>query len=186
MLGLLTWIAEGPIGSRPGEPLTPAFWAHFEGVGAPTTNDNLTPGLYAGLRWISEHTPRDAVLAVNNRWQDGRETDARYCYYSAFAQRRVMLECDIGTRHIDHYLGLSAALAIPGRGPYPERTTLNTRIFFYGDAPALGIAKRLYGVSYVVVDLVHKDDANLPAVEALGKVVFANRAIVVVDVRRTV
>lgn len=58
-----------------------------------------------------------------------------------------MLECDIGTSHIDQYLGLSAALAIPGRGPYPERTTLNTRIFFYGDVPALGIAKRLYGLA---------------------------------------
>jgi hypothetical protein len=183
-IALLAWAAEGPIGSRPGQPVAPAFWGHFGGDNPPSTNDNLTPQLYAGLRWIAQHTPRNAVLAVNNRWQDLVQSDARYCYYSAFAERQVMLECDIGTNHIDQYLSLSASLATPTRGPYPERTLLNTRIFLYGDPWALGVAMARYHVSYLVLDLVHKNVANVPAVEALGKVVFANRSVVIVGVGR--
>lgn len=178
---LMTWVAEGPIGSRPGQPVEPLFWASFSGVQVPSTNYNLTPGLYAGLSWVRLHTPAGAVLAVNNRWQDGGY-DARYCYYSAFAQRSVMLECDIGTSHIDQYLDLNDALAKPTSGPYPTRTSLTTGIFHYGNRGALDIAVRRFHVSYLVLDLVHLDESNPPAVKRLGKVVFADGSVVVVKV----
>ena len=39
------------------------------------------------MRWIADNTPEDAVLAVNNRWQDAAGADPRYCYWTAFAER---------------------------------------------------------------------------------------------------
>jgi hypothetical protein len=145
-------------------------------------NYNLTPGLYQGLRWVARHTPASAIVAVTNRWQDGAHIDARYCYYSAFAERRVMLECDIGTSHIDEYLPLQAAIGEPTKGPYPLRTLLNEQIFLHGDRAALAAAVRQYGVSYLLFDRVHPDGGNLAAVERLGRVVYASPALVVVHV----
>lgn len=182
VLLLGTWVVEGPVGSRPGDPTPQPIWTFVNGTYASTANDNLTPQLYAGLHWVSGHTPPSAVLAVANRWQDSGY-DPRYCYYTAFAERRVMLECEYGTNHIDEYLPLPLALSNPTSGPYPLRALLNAEIFVHGDRTALAEARKRYGVSYLLFDRVHPAGGNLPAVERLGRVVYQNPALVVVDVR---
>ena len=183
LLALGAWIVEGPVGSRDAAPVPSAVWLAADNIYVDTTNSNMTPDLYAGLRWVAWNTPTNAIVAVTNRWLDPMGADARYCDYSAFAQRRVMLECDLGTTQIDNYLPLRLALSAPTSGPYPERTLLNEQIFVNGDRSALATAVRLYGVGYLLFDLVHPAGGNLAAVEALGRVVFANPALVVVDVR---
>ena len=58
-----------------------------------TTNSHLTPAIREGLRWIALNTDTSAVMAVNNRFLYPPKADPRYCYYTAFAERRAMLEC---------------------------------------------------------------------------------------------
>jgi hypothetical protein len=185
VLLLGTWLVEGPVGSRPGEPVPQAIWTYVDGNYASTANNNLTPQLYTGLRWVAAHTPTSAVLAVANRWQDPAYYDPRYCYYSAFAERRVMFECEYGTNHIDEYLPLSAELATPTAGPYPLRNLLTQQIFVHGNRSALAAARRQFGVSYLLFDRIHPAGGNLAAVERLGRVVYENPALVVVDVRQS-
>ncbi len=133
-------------------------------------NDNLTRPLYQGLRWVAGNTPPSAVIAVNNRFQDPGRGDAHYCYFTAFAERRAMIECAYdGTSSIYGALGDDLS-----------RLTVNGQIFGSADRAALRTAVTQYGVRYLLVDRVHGpvDERVLE----LGRVVFSNEALTVVAV----
>jgi hypothetical protein len=142
-------------------------------------NDNLTEGLWQGLVWLREHSPTDAVIAVNNA--SITETgDWRYFYYSAFAERRVFLE---GWMYSDrtHEVGYAQA-ALGQVHPFPERLALTHRLFQAADPEALEIMTTRYGVRYVLVDKVHGGGA--PGLASLGRVVFSNADVDILVVER--
>src|SRR4051812_2071499 len=139
----------------------------------------LTSDLYAGLTWIRERTPTNAVLAVNNHslHPDGR--DSKYFYYSAFAERRVELESwDYSVQTISKgYFSLPVA-----QSPFPYRLALADDVFQRGDERALRALARQYGVDYLVVDKVHGSAS--PEFAQLVPRVFSNDGIDVYEVGR--
>lgn len=142
-------------------------------------SQGLTSELFRGLAWVRDHTDEDAVLAVNNYYaRYGVHKVPTYVYYSAFAERRVFLE---GWYYapVSHALGSEAV--ITGRAlPFPDRLALNEAVFRRGDRRALRILARRYGVRYLLVDAVHRGAAA--KVRGLGRLVFANRALSVLEV----
>lgn len=58
---------------------------------AAMNNKPLTPGLYAGLSYIREHTPIDALIGSHRSFQYSPD-NPRFFYYSAFAERRILVE----------------------------------------------------------------------------------------------
>jgi hypothetical protein len=125
----------------------------------------LTPGLQRALAWIRDHTPADAVIAVNNQFSDAHRRSPDYYYYSAFGERRIFLEGWVDTIP-------AADLHDPTITPFPERLHLNDAVFYAGDARALARIKRDFGVRYLLVDRVHGPDN--PRLASLARVVLSN------------
>jgi hypothetical protein len=123
----------------------------------------MTAALYRGLVWVRSHTNQCAILAVNNHSTQAHETDSKYFYYSAFAEREVFLESWSYT-----------PIGAEGRQPYPQRLALNERAVAHGDPSALRQLARM-GVSYVLIDKLHGGGAGEPA--SVSKLVFSNRAL---------
>jgi len=136
----------------------------------------LSRGLYQGLTWIREHTPSDAVLAVNN-YREGGGTPT-YFYYSAFAERRVFLEGWLFSAESWNVLGADALTS--KQVPFPQRLRLDNRVFQHADRRALAVLRHDYGVRYLVAD--HVQGSSTPALAGLGRVAFANSAVTVYDV----
>jgi hypothetical protein len=138
-----------------------------------SAGDDVTPALHEGLEWIREHTPTDAVLAVNVHDTNRGRFDNFVT--SALAERRVFLE-----GWLYSILTREASPREVARGleqPFPERKRLNDAVFA-GDRAAAETLRRSYGVRYLVVDKLH--GARRPE---LGEVVFANSAVDVVALR---
>jgi hypothetical protein len=112
----------------------------------------LTAGLYHGLTWIRDNTRPDDVLVVSNHsiHPDGR--DSKYFYYSAFAERRVVLESwDYTVQTTEHgYFSLPAS-----KTPFPRRLALSDAAFRPANTIAIRTLVRDYGARYLVVDKVH-------------------------------
>jgi hypothetical protein len=134
----------------------------------------LTAGLQQALAWIRRHTPTNAVLAVNNQFSDSNRQSPDYYYYSAFGERRVFLEGWVDTIP-------AADLRDPRMTPFPERLRLNNAVFYVGDARALRVLQRDYGVRYLLVDRIH-GPVN-PRLARLASAVFANPSATVYAVR---
>ena len=119
VLGLAAWLAETPAFKH--RPCTRRWTAR-----SPTRrNSNLTPALHEGLRWVEGNTSPSAIMAVSNRYSTAARNDARYCYFTAFAERRAMAECS--------YDGTSTPYgALDGN---VERLRLNDAIFGPPTAP---------------------------------------------------
>lgn len=117
----------------------------------------LTYNLAQGLTWVRDHTAPSAVLAVNNLYDteikyEG-EQRAYYFYYPAFTERRVFLSSwmyTTRTMQIGH-----AKVKKQKIQPFPERYSLNQRLFQQADQRALDIIRRDYGVQYLLVDKIH-------------------------------
>jgi hypothetical protein len=112
----------------------------------------LTSGLYRGLTWIRDNTSPDAVLVVNNHSLYPDVRDSKYFYYSAFAQRRVVLESwDYSERTIK-----AGNFSLPGwKSPFPERLRLSRAVFQRADPLAIRALARRFGARYLVADKVH-------------------------------
>ena len=141
-------------------------------AGKPVYNQELmglTSGLYSGLLWIREHTPTNAVLAVNNHSLHFDNRDSKYFYYSAFAQRRVVLESW-------DYTAQAAASGLfsldTAHTPFLHRLTLSDLAFGTSDENAIRALAREYGADYLVVDKVHRSAPPLRARNVRG--VFSN------------
>src|SRR5207253_5263346 len=121
-------------------------------AGKPLYDDEyrgLTGGLYQGLHWVRAHTPTNSILAVNNHSLYPDNRDSKYFYYSAFAQRRVVLESW-------DYTAQAAASGLfsldASRTPFVHRLTLSDLVFRAADENALRSLRRDYGAEYVLVD----------------------------------
>ncbi len=130
----------------------------------------LTPGLQAALRWVRDHTPTSAVLAVNNQYSDGRRQDPTYYYYSAFGERRVFLEGWVDTIP-------DAGYNDPELTPFPRRYLLNIAVFGDADRAALETMRRRYDVDYLFVDRIHGPVD--PGLARLGTRVFENASAII-------
>jgi hypothetical protein len=139
----------------------------------------LTSGLYDGLTWIRDHTSPNAVLAVNNHSLSPDQSDSKYFYYSAFAERRVELESwDYSEQTIRQgYFSLPAALT-----PFPRRLALANAVFHRGDERALRTLGREFDVRYLVADKVHGSVS--PVFPELVPRVFSNDDIDVYAIGR--
>ena len=111
---------------------------------------NITQGSLAGLRWIRDNTPDDAIVAFNNGYS--HKNSARNCAYTAFSERRAMLECEYGIGPFRYFPPLADVLAGTADHPQAERSRLTQSIFRRGDPASIEKAHRLYGVDYLVVD----------------------------------
>jgi hypothetical protein len=184
-VALIPWAADGPPPLIPATPTSPALYRKLDGLQTWTSpGSNLTPGLFSDYNWLATHTPKDAVLATNNRWIDTAQTDARYFYVSAFARRRTLLEGYYGAPSGAYKFASQAELQKnPRAGTYGDRAAAIQAIFVKGDRRALQAAKARYGVSYLVLDLIHRGPASAARVAALGRVVHRSPSTIVVDVR---
>jgi hypothetical protein len=122
----------------------------------------VSPELVEGLEWIRDNTSDDAVLVVNN-------TDPTFSAYSAFAERRVLLE------------GWAYSSRIEGdpetSQPYPARFRLSQAAAARGDRRALVRLADRYPDVYVVQDRLNVSDRRpLPRPAA---VVYSNPDIAV-------
>ena len=112
----------------------------------------LTPGLFTGLRWVRDNTKTSDVFVVNNHsiHPDGR--DSKYFYYSAFAERRFVLESWDYTQATTN----RGAFSLPAdESPFPHRLKLTNDVFRHADPIAMRALQRQYGAKYLVVDKIH-------------------------------
>lgn len=131
----------------------------------------MTAPLYDGLIWVRDHTKPCDVLAVNNHYTYAHskyDTSAVavlsfYEYYSAFTERRFLLESWYTTPR-----GVREA------SPYPARLALNDKAVVDGSPSALREIAR-DGVSYVLVDKTHGTGA--PESASVSRLVFENSAL---------
>jgi hypothetical protein len=141
----------------------------------PGTVWGLTPGLWAALEWMHDHTPAGAVFAVSNHWIDPAKLDGRNFYYSAFSERQVFIEGYDPIRY-----GISTVLANPLGTNYTYRQQLNDAIFSHADVGALHVLTQQYGVRFLFVDRIH--GAIDTAVLRLGRIVYRDSDAVIVAV----
>lgn len=127
----------------------------------------LPAGLLHGLWWIRDHTPSDAVVAASSS-RLGTDPAPRYAHYSAFSERRVLVE--------GWALTGSAETVAP-------RVQLNRAIFEDADPGALAAAADDYGVTHLVVD--KRAGGADPALARLAPLVFSNDDVEVHAVRRS-
>jgi len=129
----------------------------------------LTGGLDQGLQWVRAHTRTSDILAVNNHSLYPDNHDSKYFYYSAFAERRVVLESW-------DYTAQAAASGLfsldTAHTPFFRRLTLSNLAFGVGDQNALRALARNYGVDYLIVDKVHRSPSPMLAEKV--KQVYSN------------
>jgi hypothetical protein len=63
-------------------------------TGAVSQYDSITTGQYAGMLWLRDETPRDAVFATDRQHYTPTNilADGRYYYYTAFSERQCYAE----------------------------------------------------------------------------------------------
>jgi hypothetical protein len=141
------------------------------------SHPGLTAALYRGLVWVREHTGSCDLLAVNtpevvSAGAKRARVDSEYFYYSAFSERRVLLESWILTIQGQH-----------GEQPYPALYALNREATVSGRPAAVrALAQR--GVSYILIDKGHGGHVREPS--SVSRLVFANSALDVYRVRTPV
>lgn len=141
----------------------------------------LTAGLYRGLRWVRENTATDTVLVVNNHSVRPDRSDSKYFYYSALAERRVVLESWDYTPQA----AASGVFALPEvLSPFPRRLRLSKAIYERGDDAALRALVCEYDATHVMVDKAHGGPApRLGELHALGEPVYSNWDLDVYEIR---
>jgi hypothetical protein len=138
----------------------------------------VTAGLYRGLRWVRDNTPSDAVLVVNNHSLYPDRSDSKYFYYSAFAERRVVLESWDYTPQT----AARGVFSLPEvLSPFPRRLRLSIAD---GDGRALRALVCDYGATHVVVDKAHgAASPRLRELEAIGSPMYSNWDLDVYEIR---
>ena len=148
----------------------------------------ITPEELSALFWIREHTQPDTVLAINN--QDllyYREPYAGYypvdyrpngynSYYSAFSERRFLLEGYVYTVQMARSDVATADQMIA------DRRALNDAIFVKGDPEAIQQAHTQFNVSYLLVDKRAKSVSGTFD-SSMTDLVFSNSAMDVYRIR---
>lgn len=135
----------------------------------------MTASLYQGLSWVRSHTSSCDVIAVNNHYSHvprgvpSGPNDSDYTGYSAFTERRILLESWASTPGGEM-----------GHNPYPERLALNDLAVVHGSEAALRTLAE-DGVRYTLIDKTHGAGAAEPA--SVSQLVFDNSALMVYRLR---
>jgi hypothetical protein len=140
-----------------------------------------TPQLIDGLRWVRDETPDDSVLAVNNAYLNPKQ--ARNCSFTAFSERRAMLECEY-RGGAPGYPPLRALRRGEATHLFEQRFRLNERIFRKGSRAAIEKAAEQYGVDYLFVD--RRFVGSPREVERLGRaaeLVYDEVGVLIYEVR---
>jgi hypothetical protein len=118
---------------------------------------DLTPPLLSALGWVRLHSSASDVVAVNNtclvRGPAGQCTDHRVFYYSAFAERRMLIESWSYSERTLAEANRTRASYVTLPSPYPERSRLNAALFTAPSPAVLAEAYLRYGVRWLFVDL---------------------------------
>ena len=141
----------------------------------------ITAGLYYGLRWVHDSTPTDAVLVVNNHSLRPDGSDSKYFYYSAFAERRVVLESWDYTPQT----AARGVFSLPeALSPFPRRLRLSNAVFADADPQALLALVCDYGATHLVVDKAHGSvSPKLRELDSIGDPVYSNWDLDVYEIR---
>jgi hypothetical protein len=132
----------------------------------------LTADLYTGLNWIRENTPADAVLVVNNHSLHPSGRDSKYFYYTAFAERRVVLE---SWDYTDETVDQGRFSLDRAHSPFPLRLALSDAVFTKGDRQAAETLERHWGARYLVADKIHGPAS--PRLARIATKLFSNPAV---------
>ncbi len=129
--------------------------------------DGITAEEYEGMKWIADHTPKDAVVASDRIYYVPGEDDnyARYFYYTAFSERENFLE---GYYYINTYDENYQQLI-------DERLALLKRVYTSDPAAVAVLADQ--GVDYLVSSTFMTPAFYLD--KSLGEVVFSNGGITI-------
>lgn len=130
------------------------------------------------MEWIRDNLPQDAVLAVSNdRTPKTVRLGPSDGDYPAFSERRTLREQWAYTAKANELGQIDvAALRVD---PFPERTALERAVYGRADPSALREMQDKYGVTHIVVS--KKDGAVNPRLYSLGRLVFSNGAIDVIE-----
>jgi hypothetical protein len=154
-------------------------WLHgqhaFAASGAGSQR-GLTDGLLRGLRWLRLHSRPSDVIAVNNHGLGG-DGGSRYFYYSAFAERRVLLESWQYTPQGASYTTLGKTAT-----PFPRLLALNDAAVLAASPRAIALLRERYGVRYIVIDRLHGPDS--PRLGRVARLLYANPDVSVFSIAR--
>jgi len=144
----------------------------------PTSPAGLRPREVRGMEWIRDNLPQDAILAVSNdRTPKTVRLGPSDGDYPAFTERRTLREEWAFTAKANELGQIDvAALRVD---PFPERTMLERAVYGRADRTALREMEERYGVTHIVVS--KKDGPVTPRLYSLGRVVFSNGAIDVIQ-----
>jgi hypothetical protein len=132
------------------------------------SHPGMTAALYRGLVWVRDHTNSCDLLAANTHYvtpSDGvrPKPDAGYFYYSAFTERRVLLESWVLTSR-----------GARGEQPAPALYAINNAATLRGNPAAVReIARK--GVSYILIDKSHEGNVREPS--SVSRLVFSDSAL---------
>jgi hypothetical protein len=165
--------------------ITAALNTPLDLIGQPdygVSSAGLRPREHEAMEWIRDHLPTDAVLAVSNdrtprtSYRGPSDND-----YPAFTERRTFRE---GWKYTVKANEIGQIEVQDRRkDPFPGRTTLENAVFSRGDQAALGTMVERFGVTHIVVS--RKDGAVDPRVYALGRRIYSNGAVDVIELRRS-
>jgi hypothetical protein len=155
-------------------------WAHGEHAFASSgvaSHRGLTSGLLRGLEWLRRHSRPSDVIAVNNHSLGGNG-GSRYVYYSAFAQRRVLIESW-------QYTPQGASYVAAGRTttPFPRLLALNDAAVLRASPAAISLLRERYGVRYILIDRRH-GPAPSPGLGRVARPVYSNPDVAVFAIGR--
>jgi hypothetical protein len=144
----------------------------------PTSPAGLRPREVRGMEWIRDNLPQNAILAVSNdRTPKTVRLGPSDGDYPAFTERRTLREEWAFTAKANELGQIDvAALRVD---PFPERTMLERAVYGRADRTALREMEERYGVTHIVVS--KKDGPVTPRLYSLGRVVFSNGAIDVIQ-----
>ncbi len=137
----------------------------------------VTPQLLDGLVWLRDNTSTNTLVAVNNHFRDRGHADARMFVYSAFSERRFLVETWAWT---PESLSLQARTGIDSPNPFPSLSAVNDSAFASADAQSLGLLRTKYNIRYLFIDKLAGDVA--PALYT--RPTFSNSEVAVVDLSR--
>ncbi|HPT69473.1 MAG TPA: hypothetical protein PKW50_04945, partial [Syntrophomonas sp.] len=130
-------------------------------------NKPLTPDVYQGLEYLRIETPADAVIAsYRSFWLD--KENPRFFYYSAFAERRFLVE---------GWMYMRPVYQMQAQVRYEDMQ----KLFYTRDQVIAKEIMKRYEINYILVDKKHKQRLRFPREGILEKV-YLNEEIEIYEV----
>lgn len=142
--------------------LTAKDYNHVNAKLADLNNKPLTPGLYEGLVYLRDNSDKDALIgSYRSFWMT--EENSRFFYYSAFSERRILVE---GWE----YMGLVR------RDEAMQRHEDMKKLYSTRDADIARNILNKYDINYLIVDQFSRQKLRFPTGRLL-KLRFENDAV---------